>query len=232
MVGLFLLLQLLGRGIAKSIGCENELVAVQPGIRKIAEGKQWLNIHSRRYVPQNGDTVIGIIAPNSGSEMFKVDIGAVDYGYVNFLSFEGKLLFFNLICATKRNRPTLKTGDLIYARVISASKHSETELTCIDAEGRARGMGLLPSHGFVFRCSINLVNRILSPSSSLLSLIGYHLKFEIACGANGRIWIAGKNSNEISAICRIIRDSEFIKDSDIPDFIDKRIGILNGMDVE
>lgn len=51
---------------------------------------------------------------------FQVDIGSADVAFLSYLAFEG---------ATKRNRPTLKTGDLIYARVISTSKHVEPELS-------------------------------------------------------------------------------------------------------
>lgn len=213
---------IVGRGIVKRVGADDELVAVQAGIRNVAGGKQWLDVHSRRYVPQKGDRVIGIVCPNYGGDVFKIDLGSADHGSVNYLSFEG---------ATKRNRPILRSGDLIYATVISSSKHAEPELTCVDSEGRARGMGLLPSHGFVFRCSINLVRRILSTSSRLLFLIGYHLKFEIACGINGRIWIAGANPNEIGAIYRIIRDSEFIPESDIGSFVEERIGTLRGLSI-
>ena len=42
------------------------------------------------------------------------------------LSFEG---------ATKRNRPNLKSGDVVYARVAAASRDMDPILTCVDAAG-------------------------------------------------------------------------------------------------
>ena len=90
-------------------------------------------------------------------------------------------------------------------------------------------MGVLPSHGFVFRTSLNLVRRILSASSRLLLLIGRHLQFEIACGVNGRIWICGQDANEVGAIYRMIRDSEFVAEADIANFVEERIGLLRGI---
>lgn len=99
----------------------------------------------------------------------------------------------------------------------------------MDSEGRAKGMGVLPPNGFVFKTSLNLVRRILSPSSRLLPLIGRHLKFEIACGVNGRVWVAGDKHNEICAVCRMIRDSEFVPEDEILDFVEEGIGKLRNI---
>ncbi|VDN20886.1 unnamed protein product [Gongylonema pulchrum] len=93
-------------------------------------------------------------------------------------------------------------------------------------------MGLLPSGGFLFKTSLNLVRRILSPGSKLLKLIGEDVKFEITCGFNGRIWIKGLNIRETIAVYRIIRDSEFIAEPDIPILVDKQIRQLRGFPVD
>lgn len=51
------------------------------------------------------------------------------------LSFEG---------ATKRNKPNLRVGTLLYAHVVSASRHAEIELSCVDpATGKSAGFGEL-----------------------------------------------------------------------------------------
>lgn len=92
-------------------------------------------------------------------------------------------------------------------------------------------MGSLPSGGFMFRTSLNLVRRILSPTSRLLSLIGKDIKFEITSGINGRIWIKGINVVEMIAVYRIIKDSEFIPEPDIPAFVNKQISHLYGFPV-
>lgn len=108
---------------------------------------------------------------------------------------------------------------------------SNFQLTCVDNEGRARGMGLLPSGGFLFKTSLNLVRRILSPASQLLPLIGKDVKFEITCGVNGRVWIKSHNIKETNAIYRIIKDSEFVPEPDIPALVDKQIRLLRGFPV-
>ncbi|VDK19688.1 unnamed protein product, partial [Anisakis simplex] len=171
------------------------------------------------YIPQEGDKVLGIIRAARG-DIIKVDIGASDIATISYLNFEG---------ATKRNRPALKPGDLIYATVSLAMKHLEANLTCVDNDGRSQGMGILPAGGFVFKTSLNLARRLLSPSSQLLKVIGREIKFEITCGLNGRIWIKASKSNEVSSIYRMIISSQYVPEHKIPEFVDEQIGILKGI---
>lgn len=210
--------QIVGRGLVKIPGREDALSVNQPGIRVSLQGKQWIDVSARRYVPAKGDYVLGVVVSSQG-DFFRVDIGAVDIASLHYLSFEG---------ATKRNRPNLRNGDLIYAKVFEASKHAEAELTCVDETGRARGMGALPARGFVFRTSLNLVRRILSPSSQLLAAIGDAIKYEITCGLNGRVWVDAREPSEIVTVYNIIEESEFIRESDIPAFVEQKIQFFRG----
>ena len=66
------------------------------------------------------------------------------------LAFEG---------ATKRSKPNLKIGTLVYARVVSALRDMEPELECVDgATGKAEGFGELKA-GLVVDCSLQLCRR-------------------------------------------------------------------------
>ena len=60
-----------------------------------------------------------------------VDINGPFPALLPLLSFEG---------ATKRNRPNLKAGDVVYARVAAASRDMEPVLTCVDAAGVSRSV--------------------------------------------------------------------------------------------
>jgi exosome complex component RRP40 len=71
--------------------------------------------------------IIGIIR-DTHAENYKVDIGGAHYANLSTLGFEG---------ATKKNRPNLHVGDLIYARVVLANKDMEPELQCISARNKA-----------------------------------------------------------------------------------------------
>ena len=122
------------------------------------------------------------------------------------LSFEG---------ATKKTRPMLKQGDLVYARVLSTGlgAGAEVELTCVNpATGRADG-GLGPlTGGMVFDVSTGLAARLIKASSSsgeqqdgvaglvVLDELGKKLEkaggFEIAVGRNGKVWVDCANGGD------------------------------------
>lgn len=73
---------------------------------------------------------------NRGAESYQVLIlNSYTTASLAALSFEG---------ATKRNKPNLKVGTLLYAQVISASRHFEVEVSCVDlATGKSNGFGEL-----------------------------------------------------------------------------------------
>ncbi|CAD6184975.1 unnamed protein product [Caenorhabditis auriculariae] len=172
----------------------DQLVTVQPGLLRTSENKVWISVHSKRYIPTEGDHVIGVIVGKAG-DFFRVEIGAAEYSVVCFTKFEG---------ATKRNRPNLKTGDIIYA--------------CVDDEAKARGMGQLHG-GFLFKTSLNHARRLLSPTCQILPTTGRFFKFEITIGMNGKIWIKAQYSNEIIAIYNIIKASENVGEGEIVDLV-------------
>lgn len=51
-----------------------------------------------QYVPERGDTVIGVVSAKAG-DVFRVDVGGSELATLPYLGFEG---------ATKRNRPDVK----------------------------------------------------------------------------------------------------------------------------
>ena len=87
----------------------------------------------KRYIPTVNDPVIGIVNYR-GMDFFRVDIGAAHPAILPALSFEN---------ATKRNKPNLQVGSLVYARVVSASRLTETVLACTSVQGKADGFGEL-----------------------------------------------------------------------------------------
>ncbi|PIO59935.1 hypothetical protein TELCIR_18586 [Teladorsagia circumcincta] len=129
----------IGYGIARDPDSD-VLVARQPGIFKHEGEKCWISVHSKRYVAEKGDRIIGIVTGSAG-DFYKLEIGTPENATISFLAFEG---------ATKRNRPDLKIGDVVYAQVMDEFAHADVELTCVDAVSRARGLGVL-SGGFLFK---------------------------------------------------------------------------------
>ena len=112
-----------------------------------------------QYIAIKGDHVIGYVVSKAG-DIFKIDIGSSEYASLSYLSFEG---------ATKRNRPDVKVGDIVYARLLVANKDLESELVCIDGTGKSNGLGVIRDGGFVFKCSLSLARKLVQ----LLILIFY-----------------------------------------------------------
>ncbi|KAJ3722118.1 exosome complex exonuclease RRP40 [Lentinula guzmanii] len=160
--------------------------------------KWWVENNARRYVPAAQESVIGVVVQKQG-EGFRVDIGSAHSANLDGLAFEG---------ATKRNKPNLKVGSLIYARVSLAHKDMEPELECFDAQSRkAEGFGELKG-GFLVRCSLRLCRQLLDPKHFLLPLLGSLFPLEIAVGLNGRLWINSQDAKCIIAIARAIEAAD------------------------
>jgi exosome complex component RRP40 len=98
--------------------------------------------------PQVDDLVIGTVINKQG-ETFTLDLRAPFPASLSALAFEG---------ATRRNRPNLNIGDAVYARVISANRDLDPEVSCVDATGRAAGFGQL-KEGLLSQCSTGLARR-------------------------------------------------------------------------
>ncbi|KIK57246.1 hypothetical protein GYMLUDRAFT_75747 [Collybiopsis luxurians FD-317 M1] len=158
----------------------------------------WVESNSRRYVPAPQESVIGVVVQKQG-EGFRVDIGSAHSANLDGLAFEG---------ATKRNKPNLKVGSLVYARVLLAHKDMEPEVECFDAQTRkAEGFGELKG-GFVIRCSLRMCRQLLDPNHFLLTLLGSLFPLEIAVGLNGRVWVNSQDAKRIIAITQAIEAAD------------------------
>ena len=147
---------------------------------------------AKRYLPQEGDVVVGIVLDRH-MENFTIDIKGPFPALLPQLSFEG---------ATKRNRPNLQPGDVVYARVVEASRDLEPVLTCVDALGRSGGLGRL-SGGTLVHVSTAMARKLLQggQASPVLEALGdAGLQFDMAVGANGLIWVlaAGETVESVS----------------------------------
>lgn len=95
----------------------------------------WVESNTMRYLPALHDPVICQIT-NRGTESHQVTLfNSYTQATLSAFAFEG---------ATKRNKPNLKVGSLLYAQVMSAHRHLEVELTCVDqSTGKSNGYGEL-----------------------------------------------------------------------------------------
>lgn len=173
----------------------------KPGILKFRSPNVfWIDSHHKRYVAAVGDFIIGHVMSKIGVDFFRLDIGAAQPAVLSYLHFEG---------ATKKNRPNVKVGDLVFCRVIVDDKNRETEVSCVDNFGKSAGMGLLDG-GMMVQISLNCVRKITSKECILVKTLGKHLPFEIASGINGRIWVKAASVKNTITVCNAISNSEFM----------------------
>lgn len=92
---------------------------LQARFHKIAR----LNRHSSTHPPSRSLPFV------TQAENYGVDVGGPFRALLPVLAFEG---------ATKRNRPSLQPGDLVYCRVETAHRDLEAQLSCMDAAGKVR----------------------------------------------------------------------------------------------
>lgn len=122
----------------------------------------------------------------------------VQFLALSYLAFEG---------ATKKNRPEINVGDLVYCKVVLANPDLEPELVCVDSTGKKGKLGEL-TEGLMFACSINLVRKILNDKCRLMHLLSKESPFELAAGINGRIWINSKSLRTTILLRDIILKAE------------------------
>lgn len=126
-----------GKAKAKAVSSADHMqIDGGQGEKQIA---RWVESQSKRYLPALHDSVICQIT-NRGTESYQVTLfNSYTQATVSAMAFEG---------ATKRNKPNLKVGTLLYAQVMSANRHLEVELTCVDpSTGKSNGYGELKSEG-------------------------------------------------------------------------------------
>ena len=138
---------------------------------------------------------------------------------MSYLAFEG---------ATKKNRPAVAVGDLVYAKLLVASRDMEPELVCVDSYGKKAGMGVLSGGGFMFSIPLHLVRKLLAPNSELLKILGSNTPFEVAVGMNGRVWVRARSVKETMILAQAMECSEYMTKEEVKTMCDKISDLLAG----
>lgn len=160
--------------------------------------------------------MVGVVMDRHG-EGYRVDIGGSEAAQLGQLSFEG---------ATKRNRPYLNPGALVYARVITAEADFEPEISCILPGSNKSWItgeslfGELTGGGLLISVSLATARSLLRPDCRLLSALGESLLhgFECVVGVNGKVWVRASSAKDTVIVRSILRmaDVGSLKDGDDP----------------
>ena len=175
--------------------------------------KIWVESDVRRYVPAVGEHVIGIVESRHADE-YRLHIGGAASAALPVLAFDG---------ATKRNRPHLEVGALVYCRITVAHRDMEPEVTCASPPGvgakdwvtRESIFGELQG-GQVFDCPPLLCRRLmgLDETAPVLDALGGLASFELAVGANGRVWLSSSSAAMVVLAQAAILRSQGVADED------------------
>ncbi|KAL8896320.1 MAG: hypothetical protein Q9207_007766 [Kuettlingeria erythrocarpa] len=165
----------------------------------------WVENNSGRYIPQPNDVVIAIVH-HSSTDWYHCSITPhTAFTQLPQLAFEG---------ATKKTRPQLVAGSLIYARVLSASKHLDPEIVCYNpSTGKSEGMGELKG-GTVFDVSLGMARRLLLNKQKeegglvVLDELAGEMAFEIAVGRNGKVWVKAGGVKETLVVGRSLQETD------------------------
>lgn len=156
----------IGAGLVKQ---DTKIMATLPGeLNYRVPSSYWVDHHRKKYLPRPGDQVVGLVEERGG-DFYILNIFSGVNCILNRLSFEG---------ATKRNRPELKKGDVVYARVMVANRDCDTEVTCISSSGVKKDWssgetiyGGLPE-GLLIHVPQTMTRRLLRPDCAVLNALG------------------------------------------------------------
>ncbi|KAH8915597.1 hypothetical protein BT69DRAFT_1325112 [Atractiella rhizophila] len=193
----------LGPGLTVSEDQPNVLVSSVCGLLGSQtlgkEQRWWVESRKRKYTPAMNDPVIGIVT-HKHAEGYRVDIGTSQPAALDALAFEG---------ATKRNKPNLKIGETVYARVsLCHPLSSEPEIECYDATTHlAKGFGELHG-GMVIRSLEEGRCKELLQNPKLMKDLGKKFAFEVAIGLNGRVWVKADDWDKTREVMELIQSSK------------------------
>lgn len=203
-----------GSGIIQN---NDKIIALNHGIfqKGKLDTKFNFSFSKKRYVPMQNDLVIGIVTAKL-AEFFRVDIGAQTTAVLSVLNgFEA---------STKKNKPNWNIGTLIFARISLAHPDLEPELSCFDPSGRIPldvfgeigGTSIPPStepsknqkssrSSMLLRTTCNYSKSLQNPSKcAVIGILGKYFEFEIAAGANGRLFVEAGSPVELQLISKLI----------------------------
>lgn len=167
------------------------------------KGALWLESIPGRYSPSHGDLIVAQIHHSAADAYYCSLTPHTTLAILGHLSFEG---------ASRKTRPQLKAGDLVYARISKAVRGDDVEIECVNpSSGKAEGLGPLKG-GMVFSVTPAFARRLMMPGGkggvNVLEGFGDKLQFEIAVGRNGTVWIDSASVRTTLAVGELLVNTE------------------------
>lgn len=211
----------LGQGLCHH---DEKVVVTKAGILSYRQPNRFFVLSSQaRYVPAVGDTVVGVVVDRT-SEAYRVRLHGTAVAMLPLLAFDG---------ATKRNKPSINIGSIVFAQVSGAVRAFDPELSCTAISGPKKdwmtGQSMFGElkGGTLLQVSSGLARRLLDPSCALLSALGAAFPFEVAVGVNGLVWVAAASSRHTVAVTAAIEKAEHLDDAQCRALAASVVGQMN-----
>merc|ERR1711879_443751 len=210
-----------GLGIAVDSDSGNAY-ATTAGVLRTTDDEVRVENLRKRYIPRKGDFVVGIVMARN-AEFYKVEIRSPSPAFLPTLAWNG---------ATKRNRPVLEIGMLVYARVEAAHPDLDTELSCVEPDTKKSwntGEVLLGElkGGLSFEIALSAAQRLLSTDCFILDRLGKDFAYEICVGQNGRVHLQAQTARESVLLLQAIRRSFGMTNVQIEAMVGKMVQVFS-----
>lgn len=184
--------------------------------------KVWIENNQKRYVPAVEDMVVGVVIERH-SEEYRVDLNGTDTATLPALAFEG---------ATKKNKPNLGIGALVYCRVTRASKNMEAEVSCVEPGSSKSWVGGETLYGElkggnVVPVSLGLARALLAKNGPVLKMLGERIPFQSAVGVNGRVWVQAASVEHTVLLSVAISKADVMEKQQWTSFVKKMMAHAN-----
>ena len=193
---------------------KEKIIATCAGRLKQHRQTWFVMTNNKRYLPANQDRVVGIVLDRAGSDgqggdLYRLNIGGPHPALLSNLDFEG---------ATKRNKPSLGVGALVYGRVTSTTldpvlscKLGPRDVNVVQRKDWMTQEGLYGElkGGTLEKIPLGLARELLSPHSVVLAELS-KLPFEVCIGVNGYLWIHSERAAYTILVANAIRNSQVL----------------------
>lgn len=153
-----------------------------------------------------------------GAESYKVSISSSRIAQLPVLAFDG---------ASKRNKPNLLVGTLVYARVAEVDRDLPPVLSCAVVSGPKKDWVTGESTygelvgGTCVKVPLQHAKRLLSRKCELLPALGRHFPFEVCIGLNGVVWLRAESTARAVLVGLVIERSLKIPEDAAEAFVDR-----------
>lgn len=223
----------LGTGL-RQVG-EDRVVATCAGRlqRRPNNDTYFIRQNIQRYRPQLEDRVVGIVedrvaSDGSGGDIYRINIGGPHPALLSSLNFEG---------ATKRNKPHLQTGMLLYCRINALPPSMDPTLSCqlgphdggIPRKDWMTNEGTYGElkGGTATKIPLGLARELLDPTNLVLHELSRTLAFEVCIGVNGWLWIHSTRPEYTVLIQNAVQNSQILTEAQVRTMVKSLIQTVN-----